>query len=154
MIKRHKDGFIRAETYNQPIFVVCPKCNAKAVISVKNPNKYNSFSLRDLICSNCTYRDQWQGDSFNNMLSYEGKDSYFKLPYWLMTPCGKEFLFAYNDQHLDFLESYVGSVLRERSRSSKWGWCNRSAESRLPAWIKSKKKRTIILKGIKKLRNK
>lgn len=154
MIKRHRDNFIRTEAFNQPTLVVCPKCDGKAVISVEELKEYNCFSTRLLVCSNCAYRDQWQGISFSNMPSYKGKDSYFQLPYWLMVSCGKEFLFAYNEKHLDFLESYVSSTLRERIRDSELGWSNRSAVSRLPRWVKSKKNRAFVLKGIKKLRNK
>ncbi len=60
--------------------------------------------------------------------------------------CGQT-LWAMNLEHLDFLERYVESDLRERIPN-----INKSLASRLPQWIKSKKNRNEILKGISKLR--
>lgn len=54
-----------------------------------------------------------------------------------------------NLEHLDFLERYIESGLRERIPN-----INKSLASRLPQWIKSNKNRDDILSCIKKLRQK
>ena len=54
-----------------------------------------------------------------------------------------------NLEHLDFLERYVESDLRERVPN-----INKSLASRLPQWIKSSKNRGEVLKGISRLRMK
>ena len=41
-------------------------------------------------------------------------DHFFGLPLWLQTSCCGQVLWAYNEAHLNFLESYVQSRLRER----------------------------------------
>ncbi len=62
--------------------------------------------------------------------------------------CGNK-LWALNTEHLDFLEEYVESKLRERIPN-----INKSLASRLPNWIKDKKNRKGILTAIKKMRTK
>ncbi|WP_326281641.1 hypothetical protein [Tamlana sp. 2201CG12-4] len=83
-------------------------------------------------------------------------DSWYKLAPitvemedFLKVPCCGQILWAMNLEHLDFLERYVESDLRERIPN-----INKSLASRLPKWIKSSKNRLEILKCIKKLRNK
>lgn len=48
--------------------------------------------------------------------------------------------------HLDFLERYVAAGLREQEPG------NASLASRLPAWIKSRKNRAAVLRGLHRLR--
>ncbi|WMX16349.1 hypothetical protein [Aureispira sp. CCB-E] len=66
---------------------------------------------------------------------------------FLTTPCCGHTFWAMNLEHLAFVERYVESDLRERMPN-----INRSLASRLPQWIKSKKNRNEILKGISRLR--
>ncbi|MFI8685911.1 hypothetical protein [Rossellomorea sp. NPDC077527] len=65
---------------------------------------------------------------------------------WLTTNCCGDTLWAYNKEHLIFLESYVGALVRERVPN-----INQSVASRLPGWIKSVKNRDAVLKCIEKL---
>ena len=150
MKTRHRDKFQSLESFNNPCFVVCPKCSGCAVISIALGEENRWFSKRNLVCLNCTYRDVWSSNAISRLWC-EAKDDYFNLPLWLQVPCGENTLFAYNTEHLKFLESFVGAKLRERKRDPKFGWSNRSAVSRLPEWIQSRKKREVVLKGIKKL---
>jgi hypothetical protein len=68
---------------------------------------------------------------------------------WLRVNCCGHVLWAYNKQHLDFLEGYVTASLRERQPN-----INQSLASRLPYWIKSTKNREQLIKGIQKLKDK
>ena len=82
---------------------------------------------------------------------------YEQLELWLQMPCCGETLWAYNQEHLDFLEQYVAATLRERTRKdgttlSQTAARNSTLASRLPAWIKSAKNRDEVLKCISKLR--
>lgn len=79
-------------------------------------------------------------------------DWFFHFPLWLQIPCCSEILWAYNPEHLQFLESYVGALLRERARDEEHGWSNQSLASRLPSWIKSFKNRAGVLKCVEKLK--
>ena len=152
MNRSHQDNFERPESLTHPTYVECPKCSGKAVISVDDPGKISMFSPRSLVCSKCTYRDRWAGGSHSPMPNYIGKDNHFELPLWLQVPCGKNFLFAYNENYIAILESYIVAELRSREKNEDHGWSNQSALSRLPAWIKSRKNRDQVLKGLRKLR--
>jgi hypothetical protein len=69
------------------------------------------------------------------------------LKLFLKIECCGHLLWAVNIDHLDFLESYVESSLRERIPN-----INQSMASRLPNWIKDAKHRVPIVNCIKKLR--
>ena len=68
------------------------------------------------------------------------------LNLWLQTPCEGRVLWAYDAAHLDFLERYVTAGLREQAPG------NASLASRLPAWIKSRKNRGAVARGLQRLR--
>jgi hypothetical protein len=61
-------------------------------------------------------------------------------------PVGKDILWAYNREHLKFLEDYVSAALREREPNM-----NASLVSRLPAWIKEAKNKGNVIKAIREL---
>ncbi len=82
-------------------------------------------------------------------------DWYFHYPVWLSTSCGRETLWAYNEEHLDYLESYVSATLRERAPASPESATrvrNASLASRLPSWLTAAKNREKVLAAIGKLR--
>ncbi len=100
MNHRHKDNNWSLICFNEPTLVKCPKCNGKAITSAKDSNKPGMFEPRNLFCTKCTYRDSWHTNSFSTHNNYNGRDNYFNLPLWLLVPCGKNFIFAYNEEHL------------------------------------------------------
>lgn len=75
-------------------------------------------------------------------------DPYFKLPLWLTTEVDGHLLWAYNHDHLAFLEQHIRATLRERTGPE---YKNRSLGSRLPKWMSSAKNRGSILKAIARL---
>ena len=150
-MNRHIDKQEHFEDFNDPCYVVCPKCSGCAVISTVSENEKGWFAPRKLVCTGCTYRDYWEDNAISRLWRRDAKDDYFNLPLWLQVPCGKNVLFAYNKEHLQFLESFVSADIRQRSRDDEAGWSNRSAASRLPDWIKSRKNKNRILKSVKRL---
>jgi len=76
-------------------------------------------------------------------------DSDFGLPLWLQTTCKNHVLWADNLSHIEFLENYIGSDLRQRQPN-----LNRSLASRLPNWMKQASHRKHVMAGLKRLRNK
>jgi hypothetical protein len=58
---------------------------------------------------------------------------------------------AFNEAHLDYLESYVRDPLR-REAVEPGGFRNRSIASRLPRWVKAAGNRDEVLKLIAKMR--
>ena len=147
------------------IYVVCPNCGEKAVVITDEVLFRNIDENKiKLICSKCGYNKRLKempiGIQFNpnneNIISryfvIGGTiDPYFHQPLWLTNKCGENILWAYNYEHLDFLERHVEAKLRERNIESIE---NKSLGSRLPKWITSKKNRELVLKVIKQLKEK
>ncbi|WP_125077846.1 hypothetical protein [Rufibacter latericius] len=105
--------------------VYCPSCSCPVDL-VKNR----------IACLKCGFNK-----AFSRIL-LEGD-----LKLFLEVECCGHLLWAVNIDHLNFLESYVESSLRERIPN-----INQSMASRLPNWIKDAKNRIPIHKCIKKLR--
>jgi hypothetical protein len=101
------------------------------------------------VCRNCGHVRNWPGEA-KNASSHWGRpvDPYFRQPLWLRADCcGGQTLWAFNERHLDILESYVSARLRERGE-----YVGMTMLARLPAWLKSAKHRTEILRTIGRLR--
>lgn len=79
----------------------------------------------------------------------EPRDPVSGLDLWLQTPCCGHLLWAWNIEHVLWMQKYVQARLRTR----RWigGWSNNSLQSRLPRWITSAKNREAVLKGLDKL---
>lgn len=109
--------------------VYCPKCA-----------KPTDLSELRISCLDCGYNK-----TFESYTDLYRANNQFKN--FLVIPCCGQTLWAINIEHLNFLEGYIESSLRERTPN-----INRSLVSRLPQWIKSSKNRTELLKGISRLR--
>ena len=79
-------------------------------------------------------------------------DCYFNLPLFYSISTSQGNLYAYNEPHLEYLESFISATIRKRTPSKEYGWSNQSQISRLPRWVKLAKNRAKLLKAIKKLR--
>src|SRR3954470_8577627 len=98
------------------LFLVhCPRCEQCAQVVLKEPVDINAmkpsakystlaYAERRLICPNCGYNDEWQGRKVTVSVIH---DWFFERPLWLLTPCCGETLSAFNERHIDFLESFV-----------------------------------------------
>jgi len=113
--------------------VQCPECT--------HPLKLTLTTA--IHCSKCSYlKINDNTDLGNNLYLFEELKDYIQIR------CCGELLWSANFEHLDFIEKYVSSKLRERKPN-----VNRSLASRLPNWIKDKKNRDDILKAIQKFRD-
>jgi hypothetical protein len=140
--------------FGHEFLVHCPRCDNCAQIVPRNDEQ--GFASRKLVCTKCGYTQDWEGKA---MVVGGSFDWYFRLPLWLQTPCCGKILWAYNREHLDFLESYVKAGLRESFplkiyETGQVMWRNKSLASRLPTWMKRTKNRDEVLHGIEKLRKK
>lgn len=72
-------------------------------------------------------------------------------PLWLKTTTRHGEVWAYNLEHLDLLRRFVAADLRERDPWYEHGR-KMTYIGRLPAWIKSAKNRTEVLRAIDRLR--
>lgn len=141
--------------FNDLFLVHCPRCDKCAVVVPvppdpdAPPNKSVSpyskimFTPRRLTCTHCGYAASWQG---KRLAQYDdGRDWYFGCPLWLLTSCCGETLWAFNANHLQFLDDFVRASFRETHY-------NATLASRLPEWMKLGKNRADVLKCLDKLR--
>ncbi len=151
--------------FMRDIYVMCPSCGARAL--VKSPEFKVRIKNEDaikLVCTKCGHSKRFVDKpaavvsrSANNVIT--GRyfiigatiDPYFHLPLWLTINCCDHVLWAYNYEHLHFLERHVEAKLRERNRQEM---LNKGLGSRLPKWMTSKKNREAILKAIHQLASK
>ncbi len=138
------EAFTYLEQFIDHIDVVCPQCEARACVKSNPKNRQQTKCT----CLHCGYAKTWKEGS---MLLGEPVDCYFQLPLWFVDRVKGHALFAYNFDHLTYLENFVASKLRER-RPDEFGWSNQSLESRMPKWLQSATNRALILRKLEALR--
>lgn len=132
--------------------VHCPCCNSRAIVQRIDPENTDWFTPRRFSCVACGFTKDWSEREIKRPWYGEPVDDYFHYPLWLQTPCCGQTLWAYNLQHLDFIEEFVSAILRERKPDENYGWSNRSLFSRLPKWMQSRKNREEIIRASAKIR--
>ncbi len=154
--------------WRDPVHVVCPACHGRATVHTTGHN-----SAR-LLCPNCVLTREWRGDRLHVLVkghpvvlrkdhgawlnpgtgqyqrhfdAEEASDPRFGVPLWLrLECCGGHLLWANNEAHLDYLESYVGATLRERPDGpARLSWY-------LLSWMKQAKHRDEVLRSLARLR--
>ena len=139
--------------FSGDILVQCPRCRRCAHITeICRDDGY--LDSRRLICSACCLQKIWkygmeQTEAFRGP-QLPGFGCHLPdedLELWLSTPCCRETLWAYNRDHLDFLEQYVGA----RLRTGHVSWQS-SLQTRLPKWVLLKHNRRDVLRAIETLR--
>ena len=134
------------------ILVRCPRCHACAhLLALQRPDGMHRGHR--FVCRSCAHFHEWDLDSDGCIpLPASGpRLGGFGLDLWLATPCSGETLWAYNREHLQFLEDYISARLRTHSRHPEHGWSNSSIQSRLPRWMLARSNREAVLHGIEKL---
>ena len=150
-MKKFTDSFKHRYYFANEFIVVCPKCLGKAKVVPSVPwSSKKLFSIkRKLICNHCGFYKEQKPTKIIEM--YADKDWFFGLPLFYTIKGKQGNLYAYNDDHLDYLKQFISAKLRTRKCSEKYGWSNGSQISRLPKWVKLAKNRTKLLKDIEKL---
>ncbi|GHU22691.1 hypothetical protein FACS1894172_04830 [Spirochaetia bacterium] len=137
MVDRFKDPGMHLYDFADHYLVECPDCNRCATITTNKEETFNLFKKKTFLCRYC---GKFEENAGNHDL-------------WLSGTCNGNTLWAYNLEHLEFIEKYVKAKLRESNKDDERGYYNQGLFSRLPKWIKDKSNREDILKTIKKLRN-
>lgn len=154
MTLRFRDLGQTLDDFRREYLVRCPQCGAQAQVVPLAGETLAAPVARRLVCAHCGLTKDREAYAYPP----QDRDAWYdQLELWLQTPCCGETLWAYNADHLAFLEQYVAAPLRERthpdgSTLSRTGARNSTLASRLPAWIKRAKHRDDVLKGLGKLR--
>jgi hypothetical protein len=129
-MKKFADNGVYLRQFSDYRIIKCPKCERPI-----------DFRGQKITCTHCGYNRVFECEGF------WGIPKAVEITLFLNISCCGNVLWAVNEEHLDFLEQYVASELRERTPN-----INKSLASRLPQWIKSRKNRDEVLKAISKLR--
>ena len=149
--KKFTDDFRTRRSFANEFLVVCPRCSKKAKVSptviITAENLYKAE--RKIVCIHCgLFKKKFPKKA---IALHVDKDWFFELPLYYVIKTNQGNLYAYNDEHLDYLEKFISSKIRERVKSEEYGWSNQSQISRLPKWVKSSKNRLKLLLAIKKI---
>lgn len=165
---RFQDSGKTIYDFGAELLVHCPRCGQRAkvapVAATAESGAASLFSPHRCVCPACGFIQEWGGKSLGSgfILGWRGKrlsigrdavDWYIGLPLWLQTPCCGHVLWAYNAEHLAFLEAYIQATLRERGPlDHPSANRNRTLVSRLPLWMKRRQNREDVLKGLARLK--
>lgn len=140
--------------FAKDVLVNCPTCNGCAIVLTGDYTVFKTEARGiKLVCSNCGYNKILEDTPTkgNHLLFGAAVDPFFKSPVWLQLEVEGNLLWAYNMEHLLFLESHIAAKLRERTGIK---YRVRSIGAKLPRWMTSAKNRKDILKAIDRLKQK
>lgn len=172
MAERFRDSTTWPDTW--PALVRCPRCAGCARVALFR----GQFGRPRFSCGSCgLIRDGGRGYGVGNGQVFvhadveirewrdpdtrvistwpNGHEEAYDL--WLRTPCcGGEVLWATNEEHLAYLEDYIGAELRERPEAviSPMGrrWVGKGLSFKLPDWMKAAKHRDEVVAALAHLR--
>jgi hypothetical protein len=147
MAERFHDAGTTIYAFGDVFLVRCPRCQRRASVVRAAPVESHAIvGPRRCACTHCGYI---QDRTVGSAVIGGPCDWFFGLPLWLQTPCCGHTLWAYNEDHLAFLECFVAATVRERMPGPIG---NRSLASRLPRWMQASTNRAEVLRGLERLR--
>ena len=144
---RFTDQHKRISEFQTEVLVVCPQCENRANARAD----YNEKTAR-VFCANCGYNKTCSTEI--SVLGARGHwqlaaHAYFDASLWLKYPFKNDVVWAYNYEHLSYLEQYVSATLREHKDRTHF-----TLLERLPRFYHEAKNRAALLKIIDKLKKK
>ena len=140
--RRFRDDGAWLGQFARAFLVVCPRCTACTSVVPLSGDR----SGWRVACSACGFTQDQSGSTAGPWRGQDAVEPHFHLPLWLQTPCCGDTLWAFNCEHLDYIEEYVCASLREGFAG------NNTVASRLPAWLVTAKHRDDVLGCIATLR--
>jgi len=152
------------------ILVKCPHCHRKAVVKTSGYPQQDWDRYEEDVCFGCHHCGTAKRlDTLPKQILFvtaKGKsvcarvlhgensrtDPFFGLELWLVKPCLKDAIWAYNEAHLQFLEEFIAASLRSRPDQAGYIY-HHSIGSRLPRWMTSAKNRDQVLRVIRSLKS-
>lgn len=138
------------ELFDLSLQVYCNECAHRITVEIPGV-KAKKLAIK-VTCPTCgnveSYKPTYSLSSLYTKRD-DFTDPFFGLPLWYQESYKSNVLWAYNAEHLLYLEEYVGAKLRERN-----GRISMTMVERLPSFIKSAKNREEILKLIERMRQK
>ena len=151
MNTRHTDDGTTIHDFTNRFLVRCPECQSRATV-VRDKRDLDVHPWRARFC--CTECVTTKDGKLGGWSDREPVDWVFGYDLWLQMPCCGHTLWAYNQSHLRFLESYVSADHRiglSPENAQLMGVRNSTLASSLPSWMISRKNRESVLRPIRKL---
>lgn len=150
MEPHHVDDGRTIHSFANLFLVRCPQCDACAQVVRVGDSSFKPSGK--LTCTHCGYAKVGRAEgSADN----EAQDWYFHHPLWLQTPCCGHTLWAFNAEHLAWLQSYIEADHRPGlgfEEAKRLQIRNATLASRMPEWMIVAKHRAEVLRGIQRLR--
>ncbi len=140
---RFQDENLLLSNFYQEVVVVCPTCAKKAMATVNDETK-----TARLFCTSCGYNKETKTAIKNGSIEMPA-NQYFQAELWLQAPFKNDVFWAYNYNHLEYLESYISATIREHK--DRVGF---TLLEKLPKFYHEAKNRDGLLKIIAKLKSK
>ena len=140
---RFKDQNYKLSDFAKDVLVVCPRCSRQA----RARADYKENKAR-LYCSACGYSKDCSM-KYGKGYIHLPANAYFEAELWLKERFRDKWIWAYNYEHLSYLEEYISAGLRERQDRTHF-----TLVEKLPSFIQSAKNRQVLLKILSKLKTK
>jgi len=139
---RFQDENLIYSDFYKEVWAVCPNCLEKAIATVNFEEK-----KARIFCSHCgLYKEKTTALLSQGTLQMSAHH-YFQADLWLQAPFKNEVFWAYNENHLKYLERYIGAALREHKDRTHF-----TLLEKLPKFYHEAKNRVGLLKIIAKLK--
>ena len=135
------------------VLVVCPSCGGMARVVVPPgavPPKGHGrlFTPRRLVCAACGHTAEHDAERAR---IGDATDPWFGAALWLQDRVAGHVLWAWNAEHVDLIEAYVGATLRTRPHRPRPAPA--SLLERLPPWVKAAGNREEVLAALTRMRD-
>ncbi len=137
------ENLVLSHFYNE-VLVACSACSKKAIAKA-----YFETKKARLFCTNCGYNKEVSTLVNKNTSIEIPANQYFEAELWLQSSFKNETFYAFNNHHLDYLESYISATLREHKDRTHF-----TLLEKLPKFYHEAKNREGLLKIIAKLKSK
>jgi DNA-directed RNA polymerase subunit RPC12/RpoP len=145
---RFTDKNYRLSDFENEVWVVCPSCSKQAISMLKISEK-----KARLVCAHCGHHAVASAmNEYEKGKTLEVKQAahlFFDAELWFATPFKGEVFWAYNPEHLEYLEQYIAAKIREHKDRSHF-----TLLEKLPKFYHEAKNREGLLKVIDKLNKK
>ena len=138
------ENLVIAHFFNE-VLVACPSCAKKAIAKA-------TFEVKKvrLFCLHCGHNKEVTAEfDKHRLLIKKPANQFFDVELWLQADFKNEQFWAYNDEHLNYLERYINATLRGHKERTHF-----TLLEKLPKFYHEAKNREALLKIIAKLKSK
>ncbi len=149
------------EFLGKDIYVICSSCGEKAVVKVAQRQKNDTAPAVEMRCTACDCEKSLmhkpgiviytsEPGMIKGRYAIVGAniDPYFHMPLWLTIPCGDQLLWAYNYDHLNFIQQELQRQLTPEEENDE----PETRTVRLPGWMHTTHDTELILNCIARLK--